>query len=297
MNLFSKLERKFGKYAIPNISLYLILCYAVGYLLVILHLDSIFGLLTLNPYAILHGQIWRIITWIIVPPGYNPFYGYQVSFLVLITLYFYYAIGRTLENVWGTFYYNLFLFLGMFFTVLGSFFLMGLIYVMNGSAGNGSLDMSTIMSLYSFQFSTYYVNMSIFLGYAMTFPDAQVLLMFIIPIRVKVLGIIYAILLLYQFIVSDISNKIIIGASLLNVIVFFALSRNSFHLSPKQMKRRHDFKKEIKHAQPKGITRHKCAICGRTEETNPELEFRFCSKCNGNYEYCQEHLFTHTHVK
>lgn len=296
MNFLSKLERKFGKYAISNISLYLIMCYAVGYLLVLLHLDGIFGLFTLDPYAIVHGQIWRIVTWIIVPPGYSPMGGYRVSFLILITLYFYYSIGRSLEHVWGTFYYNLFLFLGMFFTVIGSFLLMGILSVLNGSAGN-PLPLATLTGIYAFQFSTYYVNMSIFLGYAATFPDAQVLLMFIIPIRVKVLGILYAVLLGYQFLLSDISGKIVIGASLLNFVVFFVLSRNRFHMSPRQMKRRHDFKKEIKHAQPKGITRHKCAICGRTEETNPELEFRFCSKCNGNYEYCQEHLFTHTHVK
>ncbi len=66
-------------------------------------------------------------------------------------------------------------------------------------------------------------------------------------------------------------------------------------MSPKQMKRRQEFKREVKNSSK--ITRHKCAVCGRTEETNPELEFRFCSKCDGNYEYCQEHLFTHVHVK
>ena len=66
-------------------------------------------------------------------------------------------------------------------------------------------------------------------------------------------------------------------------------------MSPKQMKRRQEFKREVKNSSK--ITRHKCAVCGRTEETNPELEFRFCSKCDGNYEYCQDHLFTHVHVK
>lgn len=296
MNFISQLERKFGKYAISNISLYLIMCYAIGYVLAILHADSVLGLLTLDPYAIIHGQIWRIVSWIIVPPGYSPMGGYQVSFFVLITLYFYYSIGRSLEHVWGTFYYNLFLFLGMLFTVIGSFVLMGVLAVLCKSAGNSSA-LATLTGLYAFQFSTYYVNMSIFLGYAATFPEAQVLLMFIIPIKVKVLGILYALLLVFQFVVSDFPTKIVIGASLLNFIVFFASTRKSMHLSPRQMKRRHDFKKEVRHAQPKGITRHKCAICGRTEETNPELEFRFCSKCNGNYEYCQEHLFTHTHVQ
>ena len=65
----------------------------------------------------------------------------------------------------------------------------------------------------------------------------------------------------------------------------------------RQVKRRYDYKKEVKHAKSMVVSKHKCAICGRNSEDNPDAEFRFCSKCNGNYEYCQEHLFTHTHVK
>ena len=68
-------------------------------------------------------------------------------------------------------------------------------------------------------------------------------------------------------------------------------------VSPRQVKRRYDYKKEVKHAKSMVVSKHKCAICGRNSEDNPDAEFRFCSKCNGNYEYCQEHLFTHTHVK
>ena len=153
----------------------------------------------------------------------------------------------------------------------------------------------------STMFSTYYVNMSIFLAFAATFPDMQVLLFFFIPIKVKILGIIYGVLLVYESIAGvgnkylNAANRFVIGASLLNFIVFFLTSRNMIHMSPKQVKRRQEFKREVK--QSAKITRHKCAICGRTEETNPELEFRFCSKSDGNYEYCQDHLFTHAHVK
>lgn len=143
--------------------------------------------------------------------------------------------------------------------------------------------------------------MSIFLAFAATFPNMQVLLFFFIPLKVKILGIIYGAMLLYQFVSGygdnflTAANRFVIGASLLNFIVFFFTSRSMIHMSPKQMKRRQEFKRDVKKSTK--ITRHKCAICGRTEETNPELEFRFCSKCEGNYEYCQEHLFTHTHVK
>ena len=122
-----------------------------------------------------------------------------------------------------------------------------------------------------------------------------------LPIKVKILGMIYGIMLVYEFIVGyvdpsvTIANRFVIAASLLNFAVFFLTSRNMIHMSPKQVKRRQEFRREVKKSSK--ITRHKCAVCGRTEESNPELEFRFCSKCDGNYEYCQEHLFTHTHVK
>ncbi|MDE7015037.1 MAG: hypothetical protein K2P19_10280, partial [Kineothrix sp.] len=144
-------------------------------------------------------------------------------------------------------------------------------------------------------FSTYYVNMSIFLAFAATFPEVQVLLMFIIPIKVKVLGIIYGIMLVANFIQGSVYSRFAMGASLFNFIVFWVTSKNHIHMSPKQVRRRQEFRREVKRSV--GVTKHKCAICGRTELDSPDLEFRFCSKCNGNYEYCQEHLFTHQHVK
>lgn len=291
MNWMDKLERKFGRWAIPNISLYLIICYAFGYLIELVN-PSFCHYLTLNPYYILHGQIWRLVTWILVPP-------YSFDLLVIITLFFYYSIGTSLERTWGTFRYNLYLFLGMLFTILGSFIVMGILYIMDGQAiaamGAGMYFSPQIAGTVFSAFSTYYVNMSIFLAFAATFPDAQVLLMFIIPVRMKWMGIAYAVLLIWQFLASGIVTKVVIGASLLNFLVFYFTARNRMHMTPKQMKRRHEFKKEVRQAG--GVTKHKCAICGRTEQDDPNLEFRFCSKCEGNYEYCQEHLFTHEHVR
>ena len=210
----------------------------------------------------------------------------------------YYSIGTSLERVWGAFRYNVYLLLGMIFTVIGSLLIFALGEM--GLLGLQSLMTSpeaktTFYILVGRMFSTYYINMSIFLAYASTFPDMQVLFMMIIPIKVKWLGIGYMALLIYDFLLGSIINKFIIGASVLNFIVFYLTSRNAIRMSPKQIKRRHEFKKEVHKAT--GVTKHKCAICGRTEETNPDLEFRFCSKCDGNYEYCQEHLFTHEHVK
>lgn len=291
MNFLYKLERKFGKYAISNLSLYLILCYVCGYLLNLIN-PAFLNYLTLNPYMILHGQIWRIVTWIIVPPS-------SLSFWTIIMLYFYYSIGTSLERTWGAFYYNVYLFMGMIFTVIGSFVVMGISYIMNAGIFTNTLVAQQYFEIVAISFSTYYINMSIFLGFAATFPNVQVLLMFIIPIKVKWIGIAYGVLLLIDFIGSGIIGKIIIGASLLNFAVFFLLTRRGLgmRVSPGQVKRRYEYKREVKKARPVSISKHKCAICGKNSEDNPDAEFRFCSKCNGNYEYCQDHLFTHTHVK
>jgi uncharacterized paraquat-inducible protein A len=293
MDFLNKLERKIGKYAIPNLSLYLILGYVLGYVLEFINPNIVY-FLSLNPYLILHGQIWRLVTWIIIPPS-------DFDFFTIIMLFFYYSVGTSLERTWGTFYYNIYLFMGMIFTVLGSFLIMGISYMPSSDyyAMMQVYGASSFFALISMYFSTYYVNMSIFLAYAATFPDMQVLLMFIIPIKVKWMGIAYAVLLAVEFFQSALIGKIVIAASLLNFVVFFFLTRKTLimRISPKQVKRRHDYKKEVKKAKPMSIAKHKCAVCGRNSEDNPDTEFRFCSKCNGNYEYCQEHLFTHTHIK
>lgn len=283
----SNFEKKFGKYAIRNLSLVLILCYACGYLIQFVN-SGFLHYLTLNPYAILHGQVWRLVTWIIVPPDASNL------FFVLIMLYFYFSIGTTLENIWGTYRYNLYIFSGMLFTILGSFVLMAYSYLFHGETimVYGAENYFRSVALL---FSTYYVNMSIFLAFAATFPEATVLLMFIIPVKIKWLGIIYAVLLGAQFLMGPIYSKFVIAASLMNFLVFWFTSRNHMHMNPKQIHRRQEFKRDIK--RNTSITRHKCAICGRTELDCPEMQFRFCSKCDGNYEYCEEHLYTHTHVK
>ena len=159
--------------------------------------------------------------------------------------------------------------------------------------------MSQVGAVASYSFSTFYVNMSILLLFAFTFPDIQILLMFIIPIKVKWIGIAYAVILGYNVLVSaiagDFSTVVLIVMSLLNFLIFFLKYKRRVKITPKQMKRRVVYRAKTREVNR--ATRHKCAICGRTEEHGEDLEFRYCSKCNGNYEYCQDHLFTHTHVK
>ena len=321
----SKMERKFGKYEIRNLPLYLMICYAFGYLMNFIKPEWI-NVVSLNPYAILHGQVWRLFSWILVPE--------QTSWIfIIIVLYFYYSIGRTLEKTWGSFLFNFYIFSGFILTIIGAF---GLYVYFRFFNTNYTAIMESIYSAYNGgacpsiyggnwtyasianSFGTYYLNLSIFLAFAITYPDVKVYIFFIIPVKVKILGFIYLGLMGYT-VFSDFRNGIllfgpngfnlgtkfgitygmvtlvVVLSSLLNTFLFFLYTRRSRIKSPKEMKRQHDYKVKIKAATVQ--THHKCAICGQTEESNPGLTFRYCSKCKGNYEYCSEHLFTHKHVE
>lgn len=293
MNQQNRLRRKLEKYAIPNLTLYLIICYGIGYLMQYL-VPAGYQYLMLDPFLVLKGQVWRLVTWILIPPDSSNI------FFVLITLYLYYSLGSLLERIWGTYKYNVYLFSGLLFTILGAFVLCGYSVLMGAQPTmyTGLYLLNNGSAVYFGQFSTYYINMSIFLACAASIPDVQVLLMFLFPIKVKWLGIVYGIILLVNCIQGGIATWIVVIFSLLNFLVFFLRSKGKMHLSVGQIRRQQEFHQKMRSAgQTKGITRHKCAVCGRTELDGDDLEFRFCSKCNGNYEYCQYHLFTHEHVK
>ena len=285
MKFIDKLERKYGKYGIPNLTIYIVVCYVIGYALMILN-PRILNWLSLEPAYILKGQIWRLVTWVLYPPDSS-----NVLLFALMVLLFYYPIGTSLERTLGTFKYTLYILSGMIFTILGAFILY---FLLGGNVLVGSV------------FSTYYISLSTFLAYAMCYPDMQVLLMFIIPVKMKWMAIFYVVIIVYemiQYIMAGAWYLVIpIVASLLNFIIFYFGTKDFSRYNPKEIHRRNEFRRAM---EPQGrmksgngtVTKHKCAICGRTELDDPNLEFRFCSRCNGNYEYCQDHLFTHTHVK
>ena len=275
-NWLDKMERRFGRYAIRNLTMYLLAGYAIGYLLSFT-MPQLLTYFTLEPALILKGQVWRLLSWVIIPPNDNIIF---VIFMMLL----YSSLGNTLESYWGAFRYNVYIFSGILFTVIGAFIVNGLI---GGITGFGSL------------YSTYYINMSIFLACASIMPDYQLLLYGIIPIKMKWLAVLDVVLLAVDAVQGGLIIRIVIIASLLNFIIFFFCNRNLRGHSPKQAARRKKFQKQISRPQNQyaGGAKHRCAVCGRTELDNPTLEFRYCSKCNGNYEYCQDHLFTHEHVK
>ena len=284
MKFIDKLERKFGRFGIPNLTIYMIVCYVIGYALMIVN-PGILNWLSLEPAYILRGQVWRLVTWVLYPPSTS-----GVLWFAIAVLFFYYPIGTSLERTIGTFKYTLYILSGVIFTILGAFILY---FLLGGNVLVGNV------------FSTYYISLSTFLAYAMCYPDMQVLLMFIIPVKMKWMAIFYVVIVyeMIQYVMAGAWYLVIpIVASLLNFIIFYFGTKDFSRYNPKEIHRRNEFRRAM---EPQGrmksgsgsVTKHKCAICGRTELDDPNLEFRFCSRCNGNYEYCQDHLFTHTHVK
>lgn len=279
MNFMQNLERKWGRYAVYELHKYLIGAYLIGFLLSYLPF-SITSYLAFDMNSILHGQIWRLVTWVFCTQG--------GSLFTLLFLFCLIPMGRTLEHFLGTFRMNVFLIGGMLFNLIGGV----LIYLISWAILGFGLPV---------YLTNYYVLLSMFMALALCIPEATVNLYFILPIKMKWMFVVYIGSMLYElyqyYMYGGIVIALMMGAqiifTLLNLFLFFHLSK--IRLTRSQRKRQRQFRAQMA-SEPRpgsGITRHKCAICGRTENDDPDLTFRYCSKCGR--EYCQEHLFTHTH--
>lgn len=268
----NRLERKFGHLAIHNLPMYIVVLYGIGFFMQMI--DPNFYLkFSLNPYFVFHGEPWRVLTFLVVPPSSN-------AIFIIFVLLFYYSICQSLENIWGSFRFNLYYFTGVIGTILAAL----ISYVV-------TKDTWIFMD-------TYYLNLSLFLAFAASFPDMIVYFMFILPVKVKWLGVLDGIYLLVEFINGGDGTKIAIVVAMLNFVLFFFATRNYKRVSPQQIRRKHKYQRAVRQSTTyENGARHRCTICGRTELDDPNLEFRYCSKCDGDHEYCQEHLFTHTHIK
>ena len=284
MNWMDKLERKWGRHAVANLSRYFVLAQVIGYV-VQLTAPGLMSYMNFDMGSILHGQIWRIVTWIFTPTASLDVFGILFLFCVLMW-------GSSLESMLGTLRMNVFLWGSVILCdIVGA-----IVYVV-----------TRILLGYGFSpyLSTYYILMSMLLALAMCMPEGEVRLYFVLPIRMKWMAFVYGLFIAWD-IVSYLRVGLWVGvvpivASLLNFVIFYFSTRDMNRYNPKEIHRRQQFKKAVAPSRtgsgPNGIAKHKCAICGRTEKDDPNLEFRFCSKCNGNYEYCQDHLFTHKHVQ
>ena len=264
---------KHPRFGIPNLMLYIVIGQVV-----VFFLDLFFrGLLSaywlpLYRAPLLQGQVWRLVTFIFIPSsGSNPFY-------LLLSCYFYYWIGRMLEREWGTAKFTLFYLSGVVLSILSALIL--------GYA------------------SIYYINLSIFLVIATLYGEMQVLLFFVVPIKMKWMALIDVALILVDVIRFSMAgawiNALVPLASFVNYFLFtwpfwsakLGLARARHN--PKVVNFKKAQKQQAKAAQ--AGYRHKCAVCGITDLDDPDMEFRYCSKCDGYYCYCANHINNHVHI-
>jgi hypothetical protein len=259
MTILDNLEKKFRNYAITNITLYLI----VGQVLFFLfHMSGKFILerVVLVPNLVLAGEWWRMLTFLFIPPLTNPLFAF-------FAWYMFYLMGGALEGHWGAFRYNLFLLTGYIVTVAVSF-------------------------LFPFYPATnIFIGGSVFLAFAFLFPDFEILIFFILPVKMKWLALITWIGYGYQFFVGSSPTRMFILASVSNFLIFFG--KDIYWRMKSGNKKMVTKAKEI--ATTKAAF-HTCATCGITDQTHPQMEFRYCPECGG-LGYCTEHIVSHEHVK
>jgi len=277
MSLLSRLERALGRFAIPDVSLYLVLGQVMVLGFAMLGRFNVERLM-FWPGAALAGEWWRPLTFIFVPPGVRAGMDGTVILRVSMTgaiflafgWYIFYLMGGALEQHWGVFRYNAFLFLGWVLTVAAAF------ATPNAYASNA------------------YVAGTVFLAFAYLNPDFVMYIFFILPVKIKWLALLAWIGYGYTFLVGGWSDRLMVLASIGNFLIFFS---GDIVASVRSGKRRMAWQAQAFSAQSsEREARHQCRICGKTDVSHPQLDFRYCSKCAGDECYCTEHIFNHEHV-
>jgi len=271
------------RFGIPNLMRVIVIGNVAVYVLMLLtqaNDANALSFLTFNLNALLHGEVWRLVTFVFVP-------AYSSPFALLISLYFYYWIGSTLERQWGTAKFNLYYISGTLLTVLG-------VVLASLITGNPYLTAA----------GTGYVNLSMFFAFAFLFPDTTVLLFFILPVKMKWLAYLDGALFAFDIIKAigahNWAGVVLPIVALLNFAVFiwpevhYLKERAKYQNSRKTVQFRQAQQQQAKQAKQQGY-RHKCAVCGRTDTDYPDLQFRYCSKCVGYHCFCQDHIFNHVH--
>ena len=287
--LRSKFDRfcyKHSNWGIPNLMLYVVIGSAIVYVLGLINGGAaLFNLLYFNRTLILQGQIWRLFTFVFT-------YSLGGGFLTPIMLFFFYSMGTLIEKQMGTLRFNLFYFTGvLLMDAFAMIFMPTYVY---------QDQLVAIQTVYSSM--AYYLHLSLLLAFATLNPDSQFLIMFIIPIKAWIMGLIY--LLLTAISVFNASYPVMCFphnlfplVAVANYFLFFGADIKN--LFPARRKHQHSqaktHTKQQKKAEPQYL--HRCVICGRTDVSHPELEFRYCSRCNGYFCYCEDHINNHTHVQ
>ena len=258
------------------------------------------------PEQILRGEIWRLVTFVFVPVSSGGYTIFGQTFFFALATFFYYWIGTALERQWGTTRFTVFYGLGVILNIVAGFVIYAVMVGQLTGVGVAAAQARSYLRTFS-TISMTYVNMSLFFSFATLYPDMRVFLYGIIPIKVKWLAWLDVL-----FFVWSIGSYLLDGQwamalapviAILNYLIFFweDLAR-SLNLGREKVRHRTsaqtiNFKKAQKEVQQRKGYLHKCAVCGITDADDPNMEFRYCSKCNGYYCYCMRHINNHTHVQ
>jgi hypothetical protein len=273
MSLLSRLNAKFGRYGVPNVTVIFImgqvLVYVASQVSPNQQMADIWNRIQMYPDRVLEGEVWRLVTFMFAPPMTNVIFAFFFWYL-------FYLMGTTLEVTWGAFRYNVFLLVGYLATIafaFGAYFAMGPM-VAGTSANNG------------FLYGT------IFLAFARLYPDFTLYLFFVLPVKIKWLALLQWIGYGLTFLFGDWMAKAMVVSSVANYLLFFG---SDIWMSAKQGHRRMRHQAQSLNAPRKIV--HKCRICGLTSEQAPRMQFRYCSKCEGDNCYCADHLPDHEHIQ
>ena len=276
IDLFCYRHPRFG---IPNLMLYIVLANAALWLLSAMDTSGLLlSSLSFSIGAVLRGQVWRLVTFVLVPDGGG-------GLLYLLVLYFYYFIGNALEREWGPGRFTIYYLMGMALTVI-----YGVIAYFAAGQDTG--------------LTASYLNLSMFFAFATLYPDNIVLFMFFLPIKVKWLAIADALYFAYAIFRSlGAGMGMMAFLPLIGVLNYFVFCGDHlfYRVIPtgrEQRKKTINFKREarkIQYEQKNAAYTYKCAVCGRTDRDYPELEFRYCSQCAGYHCFCQDHINNHVH--
>lgn len=276
---------KHPRFGIPNLMMYIVFGNIIVYFIDMVSSGTFSYLLSFIPYHILHGEIWRLVTFIFVPVSSGNI------FWTALSLYFYYFIGSAMEREWGTAKFNVFYLCGTLLTILAGL-LIGLLI-----PSVSALPLADM----------YYVNMSLFFALASLYPDLQFMLFFIIPVKAKWLAwadIALFVISMFRSIAGGAWPLALLPAiAFVNYLLFFGDSisvmfgRTANRVRHQADPRTINFKKAQRSARERKGYLHKCAVCGKTDADYPDMEFRYCSKCNGYYCYCSDHIYNHVHIE
>ena len=248
-----------ARYALPHVTEALVASQVIAFLLIVAQGEDLYERMLLTRDGLMAGEVWRAITFLFLPFTTNPLF-------LFFGLYLFYLMGTALDRFWGSFRYNIYLLIAWLGTVAAVFLV-------------PELPMTNL-----------YIETSVFLAFAWLYPDFQLLILFILPVRIKWLALATWVLMGYSVFVGHLNVQLSVAAGVLNFFLFFGRDLWQWAQSGRrQMERRAEIYSH--RSQPL----HRCTVCGVTDKSDPQAEFRYCPDCEGAPCYCMEHIHSHQH--